>query len=86
MGRSTTRSCFNLGGSYGSVVTTVAFGDMNRDGHVDAITVTYKHDAIAWGTSDGGFDAPVIAQARYANSIAKGDFNGDGIEDIAVVA
>ncbi len=77
---------FNLGGSYGSVVTPVAFGDMNRDGHVDAITVTYKHYAIAWGTSDGGFDAPVIAQARYAGSIAKGDFNGDGIEDIAVVA
>ena len=48
--------------------------------------MTYGHYAIAWGTSDGGFNAPVIAQARYVSSIAKGDFNGDGIEDIAVVA
>ena len=29
---------FNLGGSYGSSATPVAFGDMNRDGHVDAVT------------------------------------------------
>ena len=77
---------FNVSGSSGSGSTPVAFGDLNRDGYIDAVIATWGHFAIANGTSDGGFNAPVITQARYAGSIAKGDFNGDGIEDIAVVA
>ena len=76
---------FNVSGATAGGNTPVALGDLNRDGYIDAVVETGGHFAIANGTSDGGFNAPVIAQARNSGSIAKGDFNGDGIEDIAVV-
>ncbi len=77
---------FNIGGAFASVPAPASFADFNRDGHMDLITMKSNTGyAIAYGTSDGGFDAPAIAQAPNSESIAKGDFNGDGIEDVAVV-
>ncbi len=86
-GTFTNPKAFNLGGGYYSFYSSPpSFGDFNRDGHIDVITdsesISY---IIAYGTADGGFAAPVIAQARGAASIAKGDFNHDGIDDVAVI-
>jgi hypothetical protein len=75
---------FSVGGGFASSQHPFFFGDMNRDGHIDVIVQTNGHYAIAYGTKDGGLNAPIIAQARMSGSIAKGDFNGDGVQDIAV--
>jgi len=78
---------FNLGGGYYSLYNSPpSFGDFNRDGHIDVLTASESISySIAYGTGDGGFAAPVMAQAPGAASITTGDFNHDGIEDIAVV-
>ena len=84
-GTFTNPKVFNTGGTFAYEPLPVSFGDVNRDGRVDVITASSGQYAIAYGSNDGGFNAPIIAQAPVAGSIAKGDFNGDGIEDIAVV-
>jgi hypothetical protein len=63
-----------------------AFADFNNDGKIDVIAASVEAGyVLAQGDGSGGFKAPVITQTPNAESIAKGDFNGDGIEDVAVV-
>jgi FG-GAP-like repeat len=76
---------FNLAGTYGSGGSS-AFADFNRDGRIDVLSLSSSAGyTIAYGRSDGEFDVPIVSQAPNAGTIAKGDFNGDGIEDVAVI-
>jgi len=83
-GAFTNPKVFNLGGGPSSFYNSATFADFNQDGRIDIIIQDAGY-IIAYGAADGGFNAPVIAQAPAAGSIARGDFNGDGIDDIAVV-
>ena len=70
----------------------VAVGDFNRDGYQDLAIVnsasTPSQVLILIGNGDGSFNT--VSPATYpvgngANSIVAGDFNGDGITDLAVL-
>lgn len=70
----------------------VAVGDFNGDGHQDLAILnaatTPSQVLILIGNGDGTFNT--VSPASYpvgsgANSIVAADFNGDGIEDLAVV-
>jgi hypothetical protein len=76
---------------------SVAVGDFNRDGNVDLAVANQggNNITILLGKGDGTFTAasiPVIAPNRptpadgYSgpDSVAVGDFNGDGVADLAV--
>ena len=83
------------------LTTGAITGDVNGDGKVDAISFegaagdygSNPDDAgllsVQLGTGDGSFDAPILtdisAAGHTVNSIATGDFNGDGKLDIAVL-
>ncbi len=54
--------------------------DFDGDGHIDVLTLGLDA-AIFYGRGDGSFDAPVVL-ARYLDSAATGDVNGDGLLDI----
>ena len=69
--------------------TAVAVADFNADGRRDlAVTVTGTNAVdILLGNGDGSFQAPVeysVGSDRNPNSLALGDFNGDGFPDIVV--
>jgi uncharacterized protein (TIGR03437 family) len=72
-------------GSLWSLVT----GDFNKDGHTDLAAVnsgtsqTTDQVVVFLGQGDGTFDPPKTYNAGVG-SLVVGDFNGDGIDDIAV--
>lgn len=79
---------YNIGGQYAYAAGPAAFADFNRDGSLDALSLGDAAGfTIAYGDGHGGFVAPSITTSPSVNpgSIAKGDFNHDGIEDLAVV-
>ncbi len=69
---------------------SLAVGDFNGDGVPDlAVVNTSTFDpsgtiGILMGRGDGTFAAPQTYAANYPSSLAVGDFNGDGISDLAV--
>jgi hypothetical protein len=74
--------------------TILTTGDFNEDGHTDiAVDVSYRlvggpgaSVAILLGHGDGSFDPPVHYPAGIApRGLTVGDFNEDGISDLAVV-
>jgi uncharacterized protein (TIGR03437 family) len=69
----------------------VAVGDFNGDGHEDLAIInaatTPSQVLILIGNGDGTFNTvspPSFPVGNGANSIVVGDFNGDGIPDLAV--
>jgi len=79
------------GGPFG-----LALGDLNRDGSLDVVTADADgHVAVLLGRGDGtlaprtdyvaAFGLDNIRHAR-PNSVAVGDFNGDGNPDVAITA
>src|SRR5439155_1700338 len=82
----------------GSGPVAVAVGDFNRDGKLDLAVADYGSGchgylcntssttvSVLLGNGDGTFQAPRTFVAGIGpNSVAVGDFNGDGILDLAV--
>jgi hypothetical protein len=76
--------------------TQVAIGDFNRDGVQDLVVTNYGSSDYYWpiiwttvsvliGNGDGTFQAAQNYEAGPGpNSVAVGEFNGDGFEDLAV--
>jgi hypothetical protein len=68
-----------------SPVAGIAVGDFNRDGRLDLIVIGSALYVLL-GNGDGTFKKPVQLSFRCCNSYSNpvvGDFNGDGILDIA---
>ena len=77
---------YNIGGPYVADGGPAAFADFNHDGNLDVLSLSDSGGyTIAYGDGHGGFVAPAISQSLNPGSVGKGDFNRDGIEDIAVV-
>ena len=80
----------------GSVPVFLAVGDFNRDGRQDLVVANYGSNhyysdtvastvSVLRGNGDGTFQAPQAFQAGSGpHGIAVGDFNRDGIQDLAV--
>ncbi len=66
-------------GLSGGWLTTV---DLNRDGNVDLV-VSAGDISILLGKGDGSFQLPRTYRLGVAGKISSGDFNGDGIPDLA---
>ena len=76
--------------------TSIALGDFNRDGIQDLVTTNYGSSDYYWpiiwttvsvliGNGDGTFQPAQNYEAGPGpNSVAVGDFNGDGLQDLAV--
>jgi uncharacterized repeat protein (TIGR01451 family) len=70
---------------------SIAVGDFNRDGKQDLAVVNFQNDnvTIRLGDGMGGFpdmQATTVDVAHFPNSIAIGDFNRDGKQDLAVTS
>ena len=60
-------------------------GDFNLDHAVDVVAAGSHFVGVGLGNGDGTLAAPVESQVQsYVNYIAPGDFNGDGIPDVAL--
>jgi len=74
----------------GSGPAAVAVGDFNRDGNADLVTANYNNGetgsaSVLLGNGDGTFQSHVDYEAGTGpDGLAIGDFNGDGIADLAV--
>ena len=86
----------NGSGSFGTGITTVgskpiavAAADFNGDGKPDAVVANYYDNTVTLLTNAGRFASPILAATAVVNvgngpqSIAIGDFNGDGKPDFA---
>ena len=62
--------------------TTYGLADFNRDGYLDLVF----QNQISYGTSGAGFQAPIVTQTPFSGGVVTADFNGDGIDDVAVLS
>jgi hypothetical protein len=78
----------------GSITEQAVVGDFNADGKLDVATANFgsSNMTVFLGNGDGTFQAPVAYVTNVTGPhpgsdsirITSGDFNGDGIEDLAV--
>ncbi len=87
-GDGTFQTQVNYAGCPIGVATKILLADVNRDGNTDVIlgcsNATSGGVVILLGNGDGTFQAPTAYSTGDVFSIALGDFNNDGILDIAV--
>jgi FG-GAP-like repeat/FG-GAP repeat len=81
----------------GRSIERIAVGDFDRDGMQDLVLtrydtdftgarlIAYQHTYVFGGKGDGTFLPGVLHATTDVNSLAVGDFNGDGRPDIATV-
>jgi hypothetical protein len=71
-----------------TTIGAIVVADFNKDGHPDILTVdggTGTNNFILMGQADGTFVRKVAFTASgHLSAVVAGDFNGDGILDIAV--
>jgi flagellin len=72
----------------GNVITGIRTADLNKDGFADIIGSVFSDGRIVtyFGNGDGTFRASQSSSTTGVGTLgsAIGDFNGDGVEDIAV--
>lgn len=74
-------------GNWGSLLAV----DLNGDGRLDLVALNTSYNGfvgVFLGNGNGTFQAPVSygdPSIIYADSFVAGDFNGDGVPDIAVI-
>jgi hypothetical protein len=73
------RSDFGSGFSFG-----LAYGDFDRDGHLDLVVAGENGLGVLLGHGDGSFAPPAGDSFGQANSVVVADFNHDGLSDLVV--
>lgn len=66
---------------------SVAVGDLDKDGNLDAVTANAGGNAasILWGDGTGGFQSSGIVLEGVPESVGLQDFDGDGRLDLAAI-
>jgi hypothetical protein len=63
----------------------IAVADFNKDGKLDLVIWSNSSMVVMLGNGDGTFKAPITAASQGGAPVV-GDFNGDGIPDLAISA